>query len=108
VASLGVKALEGLIASMLALDLKDIDSLMETREIIEINAARLAALRADENDLEELIDAHEMYKKQIQEQGVGMADDLYFHLKVAECSRNFRAFLGAAQSRVLRAWILCR
>jgi GntR family transcriptional repressor for pyruvate dehydrogenase complex len=88
VASPGVKALEGLIANALALDQNDIDSLLETREILKINAARLAAIRADQNDLEELIDAHEIYKKQIQEQGVGMADDLFFHLKVAECSKN--------------------
>ena len=88
VASLGVKALKGLIANVLALDQNDIDSLLETREILEINAARLAAIRADGNDLEELIDAHEIYKKQIQEQGAGMADDLFFHLKVAECSKN--------------------
>jgi len=88
VASLGVKALEGLIANVLALDQSDINSLLETREILEINAARLAASRADKRDLQELVEAHEIYQRQIQERGVGMADDLFFHLKVAECSKN--------------------
>ncbi|CAB1081466.1 hypothetical protein D1AOALGA4SA_9118 [Olavius algarvensis Delta 1 endosymbiont] len=57
VAGLGVKALEGLIANVLALDQNDINSLLETREILEINAAS----RADEHDLRELVEAHEIH-----------------------------------------------
>jgi len=43
-----------LITNLPALDQNDIDSLPETHGIREINAARPAANRADQNDLEQL------------------------------------------------------
>jgi GntR family transcriptional regulator, transcriptional repressor for pyruvate dehydrogenase complex len=54
VASLGVKALEGLITNALHLEKDDFLSLMETRSILEINAARLAASKATNEEINQL------------------------------------------------------
>lgn len=96
VASLGVKALEGLIANVLDLDKKDFKALMETRVILEINAARLAAERATESDIHELADTHEEMRKAINQGSPNMEEDHLFHLKIAECSHNsiLRSLIG--------------
>ena len=88
VASLGVKALEGLIANVLDLEKEDLDSLMETRALLETHAAMLAAERASDEDIEELLNSHEEFHKQVQEQKSGLEEDHFFHLKIAECSGN--------------------
>lgn len=88
VASMGVKALEGLITSILDLQKDDIIALLETREILEINATRLAAERASDSDIEELIEAHRDFEKIVKMQKPGIDEDHFFHLKIAECSKN--------------------
>ncbi len=88
VANLGIKALEGLIANILSLDKKDLDSLMEARSILEIQAARLAAERATEEQRQALCQAHEEFRTQVQKGNPALEEDLMFHLKVAEASGN--------------------
>ncbi len=88
VASLGVKAIEGLIVNILDFEKRDLDSLLETRNILEINAARLAAERASRSDIAELTKLHEEFSKQVSNQDTGLAEDHLFHLKIAECSKN--------------------
>ena len=88
VASLGVKALEGLIASVLNLEKEDFQSLMETRALLEVHAARLAASRATDEEVEDLVRAHEEFQKQVLVGAPGLEEDLMFHLKIAEYSRN--------------------
>ena len=96
VVNLGVKALEGLISNVLNLEKGDFDSLMETRGLLEVQAARLAAIRASESEIEELIRAHGEFRKQVEMKEPGLEEDLMFHLKIAECSRNslLRSLLG--------------
>lgn len=88
VASLGVRALEGLIANVLDLEKDDLDSLMETRVILEINTARLAAERATEADIVELTQAHEELARCVDNKTPALDEDHIFHLKIAECSKN--------------------
>lgn len=88
VASLGVKALEGLISNVLELAREDFESLMETRGMLEIHAARLAAERASAAELQELQRAHQEFRRQAEREHPGLEEDLMFHLKIAECSRN--------------------
>ena len=54
VAGLGVNALEGLINDVLELNNADFHSMVETRVILEINAARLAATGANKEELKRL------------------------------------------------------
>lgn len=88
VANLGIKALEGLIANILSLDKKDMDSLMEARTILEINAARLAAQRASDAQLQDLRAAHAEFQARVNEGEPALEEDLYFHIKLAEASGN--------------------
>jgi GntR family transcriptional regulator, transcriptional repressor for pyruvate dehydrogenase complex len=88
VAKLGVKALEGLISNILNLEKDDLRSLMETRALLEAHAARLAAVRASDAEIEGLARAHEEFHKQVAAGTSGLEEDLLFHLKIAEYSGN--------------------
>jgi GntR family transcriptional regulator, transcriptional repressor for pyruvate dehydrogenase complex len=88
VAGLGVKAFEGVIASILNLEREDFESILETRAILEIQAARLAATRASAAEIAELEQIHEEFCRQGQWGASGLDEDLQFHLKIAECTRN--------------------
>ncbi|MEL7424827.1 MAG: GntR family transcriptional regulator, partial [Bacteroidota bacterium] len=54
VAGMGITALEGLITDVLRLEKSDFASLVETRVVLEVKAAELAAVRRTENDLFEI------------------------------------------------------
>jgi len=88
VVSLGVKALEGLISNVLNLDREDFISLMEVRGLLEINAARLAALRITDKEIEEMEQALSDFRKQVENNNAGLGEDLLFHLKIAKFSKN--------------------
>lgn len=88
VANFGVKALEGLISNVLGLEKEDLESLMETRAILEIQAARLAAMRATDLEVEEIAQAHNEFQKQVEKGNPGIEEDSLFHLKIAGCSKN--------------------
>ncbi len=88
VTSLGAKALEGLISNVLNLEKEDFESLMETRALLEIQAARLAATRASEAEIAELAQIHQEFCSQSRLGASGREEDLRFHLKIAEGARN--------------------
>lgn len=88
VAAVGSKPLEDLIAGVIDPEKDDIDALLETRLILEVNAARLAARHASRDDLIELIRIHETFRRQIKTGDAGLAEDHQFHLKVAALSKN--------------------
>jgi GntR family transcriptional repressor for pyruvate dehydrogenase complex len=96
VASLGVKALEGLISNVLDLDRNDLASLMEVRFILELHAAKLAATRRSDAELAALKQSHEDFRRQVERGSSALEEDLLFHLKIAECSRNsvLRSLIG--------------
>lgn len=88
VANLGANALKTLMANVLAVENDDMDSLMETRRILEVNAARLAAERATTSDIIDLIKTHEGFRKRVRNHALEWAEDRIFHLKIADCSKN--------------------
>jgi GntR family transcriptional repressor for pyruvate dehydrogenase complex len=96
VASLGVKALEGLISNLLDTETKDFESLMEIRALLEIHGARLAAQRSNEKDIEEIYQAFDDFRKQVEAGKSGLEEDHLFHLKIAEVSKNavLRSLIG--------------
>ncbi len=96
VASLGVKALEGLIANILDLHPRDFKSLMEVRSLLEVQAARLAALRASKEEIKGLIQTQEDFRQSVENGNSGLEEDHMFHLKIAECSGNpvLRSLIG--------------
>lgn len=88
VAGLGLPALEGLITDMLSLHANDFKSLVETRVILEVNAAMLAARNRTERDLKELEHALNAHKEMVRNDESTVEEDLLFHLKIAEASKN--------------------
>ncbi|MDN5214894.1 FadR/GntR family transcriptional regulator [Fulvivirgaceae bacterium BMA12] len=88
VAGLGVTALEGLINDVLQLNQSDFHSLVETRVILEINAAKLAAERANDAELRKISQALEAFNAKVESGEEAVEEDLMFHLKIAEASEN--------------------
>ncbi len=88
VAGMGLTALEGLITDVLKLEKSDFISLVETRVILETNAAELAAERRTDEDIEEIKKAINAFKEKIDNKENAVEEDLMFHLKIAEASKN--------------------
>jgi GntR family transcriptional repressor for pyruvate dehydrogenase complex len=88
VAGIGLVALEGLITDVLKLEKSDFASLVETRVILETQAAKLAATRRTDNDIEEIKKAISAYEIKIKNKQSAVEEDLMFHLKIAEASKN--------------------
>ncbi|WNJ20478.1 FCD domain-containing protein [Pontibacter sp. G13] len=88
VAGIGVNALEGLITNVLHIETPDFQSLIETRLMLEMNAARWAARRRTAQDLVELEEALARYQDRVLADEPGVEEDMLFHLKIAEVSKN--------------------
>ncbi|MEO1438730.1 MAG: FadR/GntR family transcriptional regulator [Bacteroidota bacterium] len=88
VAGIGITALEGLITDVLKLHDSDFASLVETRVILETQAAWFAAERRTEEDIESVEKALKAYEEKVNEGLPAVEEDLLFHLKIAEASKN--------------------
>lgn len=88
VAGLGLSAIQGLFTDILHLEEADFYSLVETRVIMEKQAARLAAIRRTPDDMVNLTNAIKEYESVLLSGGNAVQADLEFHLKIAEASKN--------------------
>jgi GntR family transcriptional repressor for pyruvate dehydrogenase complex len=88
VAGINVNALGGLLSGILQLEEKDFESLVNTRYILEVYAVELAAKNASDEELQELESAHRDFCQQIEQGFLSFDEDLVFHIKIAECSKN--------------------
>lgn len=88
VAGIGLTALEGLISDVLNLEESDFTSLVETRVILETTAAKLAAERRTDADILEIEKAIQAYEEKLKNNESAVEEDLMFHLKIAEASKN--------------------
>lgn len=88
VSGMGITALGGLITDVLKLEKSDFSSLVETRVILETHGAKLAAQRRTEEDIKEIKKAILDYEEQIKKGTTAVEEDLMFHLKIAEASKN--------------------
>lgn len=88
VAGMGIAALEGLISDVLKIENNDFASLLETRILLEIESARLAGLRRTDEDILVIKEALAAYEKEVKSGGKAIEEDLMFHLKIAEASKN--------------------
>jgi len=88
VAGIGMTALEGLITDVLKLEKSDFASLVETRVILETQAAQLAAQRRTDADIEDIKKAIQAYEFKLKNKENAVEEDLMFHLKIAEASKN--------------------
>lgn len=88
VAGMGITALEGLITDVLKIENSDFASLIETRVLLETQSARLAATRRTDEDVEIIREALVAYERKVKEGAQAVEEDLMFHLKIAEASKN--------------------
>ncbi len=88
VANIGVIAMNGMIEDILRLDEPDFKSLVETRILLELKIARLAALRRTDSDLKLLKEALEAYSDKVIKGEDAVQEDLLFHLAIAKASGN--------------------
>ncbi len=88
VAGIGITALEGLISDVLKIENSDFASLVETRVLLETETARLAALRRTDEDIKEIKKALNAYENIVKQDLPAVEQDLMFHLKIAEASKN--------------------
>ncbi|HAA10556.1 MAG TPA: GntR family transcriptional regulator [Cytophagales bacterium] len=88
VAGFGITALEGLISDVLKVQGTDFYSLVESRVILETNAAQLAAQRRTKDDIVAIARALDNYEQAVKAGKPSVEEDLMFHLKISEASKN--------------------
>ncbi len=88
VAGMGITALEGLISDVLKIENSDFASLVETRVLLETEATRLAAKKRTAQDILQIEEAMNAYNAKAQQGIPAVEEDLMFHLKIAEASKN--------------------
>jgi GntR family transcriptional repressor for pyruvate dehydrogenase complex len=88
VASLGGGALERLISNLLELDRDDIKALTETRGILEVHSAQLAAQRASKSAIAEIEDTLDAFRREVEAGRPAVEEDLLFHLAIAKSGQN--------------------
>lgn len=84
---LDINTLDGLISDVLNLQNYDFYSLVETRFVLEVESARLCALRWTDMDMENIEKAHDNYMKYF-ETPSKVSYDFAFHRAIAEASHN--------------------
>ncbi|MCB8993992.1 MAG: FadR family transcriptional regulator [Bacteroidales bacterium] len=84
---LDINTLDGLISDVLNLQDYDFFSLVETRFLLEVNSARLAAERRTESDIEAIQKAHDNYVKYFDTSAM-VSYDFAFHRSIAEACHN--------------------
>jgi GntR family transcriptional repressor for pyruvate dehydrogenase complex len=88
VADIGVTAMNGMIDDILRLEEPDFRSLVETRVILELKIARLAAVRRTDADLIQIEEAMNAYNTKILNGEKAVQEDLLFHLAIAKACGN--------------------
>ncbi len=88
VSGLGITALEGLITEVLNIEENDFASLVETRKLLELGAVTSAAQKRTGDDIIALQKALVAYEEKILSGQPAIEEDLLFHIKIAEASKN--------------------
>ncbi|RPD93389.1 FadR family transcriptional regulator [Aureibaculum marinum] len=88
IAHIGITAMNGMIDSILSLEDPDFKSLVETRILLELKTAGLAATRRTEKDLDQIKETLDAYKEKVMNGQDAVQEDLLFHLAIATASGN--------------------
>ncbi len=88
IANIGSIAINGMIDDILSLQESSFKDLVETRILLELKIARLAALRRTKDDLIKIKKALDTYTKKALSEKDAVQEDLLFHLAIAKSSRN--------------------
>lgn len=88
IADIGVVALNGMVDDILSLEVPSFKSLVETRILLELKSANLAASRRTDKDLLKIEEALEAFEEKVLNGEDAVQEDLLFHLAIACSSGN--------------------
>lgn len=88
VSGYNIKMLEGLLTDVINLNIDDFAALIEARYYLEVNVAKLAAIRRTEQDIQEIVQAKEEYERKTKKGISAVEEDLFFHFRIAKASKN--------------------
>jgi GntR family transcriptional repressor for pyruvate dehydrogenase complex len=88
VAHYNIQMMEGILNDIINFNKDDFSALIEARYYMEINAARLAAQRRTEDDLDALKAAVDAYDAKIEARENAVQEDMFIHLKIANAAKN--------------------
>ena len=88
VSGYSLKILDSIFTDIINFNKDDFPSLVEARYYLEINAARLAAERRNEDDIVQMKDALKEYDANTVRGIAVVQEDMLFHLKIAAATKN--------------------
>ena len=88
VSGYSIKMIEGVLTDIINFNKDDFSALIEARYYMEINAARLAALRRTDEDLELLRAAVADYDHKVNTNQDAVQEDMFIHLRIANATKN--------------------
>jgi GntR family transcriptional regulator, transcriptional repressor for pyruvate dehydrogenase complex len=88
VSGYSIKMIEGVLTDIINFNKDDFSALIEARYYMEINAARLAAMRRTEEDLALLRGAVEDYDNKVNNKQDAVQEDMFIHLRIANATKN--------------------
>ncbi|MBI9056863.1 MAG: FadR family transcriptional regulator [Labilibaculum sp.] len=81
-------AFVGMLTNALNLINPDYKSLMQVRNVLEIEAAGSAAEKAQPEDIKQMEEAVDLLAEKVSEGEAGLEEDLMFHVRIAEATKN--------------------
>lgn len=88
VSGYNIKMIEGVLTDIINFNKDDFSALIEARYYMEINAARLAAIRRTDEDLELLRSAVADYDNKVNNKQDAVQEDMFIHLRIANATKN--------------------
>lgn len=88
VSGYSIKMIEGVLTDIINFNKDDFSALIEARYYMEINAARLAAMRRTDEDLELLRAAVADYDNKVNSKQDAVQEDMFIHLRIANATKN--------------------
>jgi GntR family transcriptional regulator, transcriptional repressor for pyruvate dehydrogenase complex len=88
VSGYSIKMIEGVLTDIINFNKDDFSALIEARYYMEINAARLAAMRRTEEDLALLRSAVADYDNKVNSKQDAVQEDMFIHLRIANATKN--------------------
>jgi GntR family transcriptional repressor for pyruvate dehydrogenase complex len=88
VSGYSIKMIEGVLTDIINFNKDDFSALIEARYYMEINAARLAAMRRTDEDLALIRSAVEDYDNKVNNKQDAIQEDMFIHLRIANATKN--------------------
>jgi len=88
VSGFSLKILDSIFTDIVNFNKDDFASLIEARYYMEVNAAKLAAERRTESDIEHMKEALNEYDSKVNRGILAIEEDMLFHIKVAAATKN--------------------